>query len=165
MDYIKALVFVGMCAGLIGCSATKTEAPATPATPERGFDAALAVQLGADEYGMKSYIHVVLHTGPADSEITDEAERSALFAGHFANMGKWADAGQLVLAGPFSDEGGTMRGLYIFNVPTVEDAMALVETDPTVEAGIFTAEYTPYYGSAALMQVNDIHTRIQETEM
>jgi len=67
-----------------------------------------------------------------------------------------------VLAGPFSDD-AEKRGLLIFNVKTLEEAKALVETDPAVAAGIFTPEMVKYYGSAALMQINDIHATLQET--
>ena len=79
------------------------------------FDADLAKKLGADQYGMKSYVLVNLKTGPADAEIKDEEERKKIFAGHFANMGRLAKEGKLVLAGPYSDA-KPYRGLYIFNV-------------------------------------------------
>ncbi len=129
-------------------------------TPSTGYDAALAETLGADDYGMRQYVMVVLNTGPKDAAITDEAERGEIFKGHFENIRNLAENKKLVLAGPFSDPDKIKRGLYIFNVKTVAEAEALVLTDPAVKAGIFTAEFTPYYGSAALMQVNDVHTRI-----
>jgi len=71
-----------------------------------------------------------------------------------------AEDKMLVLAGPFGDPEGIRRGLYIFNVKTVEEAQKLVMTDPAVKAGIFTPDFTPYYGSAALMQVNSVHEQI-----
>ena len=79
-------------------------------------------------------------------------------------LGKLADEGRLVLAGPFGDA-EPWRGLYIFNVATVEEAKDLVETDPAVKAGIFEYELAKYYGSAALMQVNEIHSRIQKKKI
>jgi uncharacterized protein YciI len=124
------------------------------------YDAQLADELGADEYGMRSYVFVILKTGKA--EITDENKRKELFAGHFANMGKLAKEGILVLAGPFMD-GGEKRGLFVFDVKTIAEAQKLVETDPAVKAGIFEAELTRWYGSAALMKLNEIHTQIQKT--
>lgn len=125
-----------------------------------GYDAALAQELGADDYGMRQYVMVILKTGPNDSIITDKDERAKIFKGHFSNMKTQAEAKKLALAGPFSDPDGIRRGLYIFNVKTTQEARELVLTDPAVKAGIFTAEFTPYYGSAALMQVNEIHSRI-----
>jgi uncharacterized protein YciI len=120
------------------------------------------MSLGADDYGMRSYVFVVLKTGPA--KITDKEQRSEIFRGHFANMGRLAKAGKLVLAGPFLDAGDA-RGMYIFNVTTIEEAQALVISDPAVKAGIFVAEFKKYYGSAGLMQVNAIHKKIQKTKI
>jgi len=149
-----------------GCTASTT--PETPIkaktidadTLDTGFDAALAQELGADDYGMRSYVMVILKTGPNDKTLTDKTERAEIFKGHFSNMRTLAADKQLILAGPFGDPEGIRRGLYIFNVKTVEEAQELVMTDPAVAAGIFTPEFTPYYGSAALMQVNDVHKRI-----
>ena len=160
-------IFTGLISILLltACTA-QSEKIAADANPEISstYNADLAAQLGADDYGMRSYVMAVLKTGPMDSKITDEAKRQDLFAGHFANMAKLAAEKKLVLAGPFID-GGEKRGLYIFNVMTIEQARALVETDPAVTAGIFTAELTKYYGSAALLQVNDVHRSIQKTKI
>lgn len=129
---------------------------------EPSFDPALAEELGADEYGMRSYIFVMLRTGPA--VIEDEQKRNEMFAGHFANMSKLAKEGKLVLAGPLSN-GTNERGLFIFNAGSIEEAQQLLQDDPTIAAGVFTAEYINYYGSAALMKINDIHARIQKTKI
>ena len=128
------------------------------------FNADLAADLGADEYGMRSYVMVVLKTGPMDAKITDAAERSEIFKGHFSNMTTLAEAKKLVLSGPFI-EGEGKRGLYIFNVPTIAEAEVLVQSDPAVAAGIFVPEFTKYYGSAALMQIQDVHKTIQKTKI
>ena len=114
------------------------------------YDAALAASVGADDYGMKNYVLVILKTGPKDSVITDKAHRSELFRGHMDNIKKLADENKLVVAGPFGRNDHTFRGLFIFNVSTVEEARQLCNTDPAVSAGIFTLELVPWYGSAAL---------------
>lgn len=126
--------------------------------PPASYDAELAAQLGGDDYGMRPYIFVLLRTGPATIE--DPAHRSALFAGHFANMTRLAEEGALVLAGPLSDI-GDKRGLFILNAPSIEAAKEMVAADPAVAAGLFTAEYSGYYGSAALLRLNAIHKTIQ----
>ena len=128
------------------------------------YNAELAAALGADEYGMRSYVFATLITGPKDAEITDADLRQELFAGHFSNMSRLAEEGKLVLAGPYMDA-PPKRGLFIFNVTTIEEAEALVQTDPAIAAGIFDVEFAKYYGSAALMQINDIHTTIQKTKI
>ena len=126
------------------------------------YDAQLADELGADEYGMRSYVFVVLKTGPAS--ITDETRRNEIFAGHFSNIARFSEEGKLVFAGPFV-EGGEKRGLYIFNSATIEETKAIVQTDPAVAAGIFTAEFTRFYGSAALIKIYELHKTIQKTKI
>ena len=92
-------------------------------------------------------------------------DRDAAFAGHMANIGRLADEGKLAVAGPFEKNDLAFRGLFIFNVPTIETAKKLVETDPAVKAGIFIYDLIPWYGSASLMATPDIHKKIQRTKL
>ena len=131
-----------------------------PEPTQTEYDAALAEKLGADEYGMRSYVYVLLKTGKAN--ITDEKKRKEIFDGHFANMGRLAEEGLLVAAGPFEDPKKVKRGFYIFSVTTIEEAQKLVETDPGVQSGIFDYELTKLYSSAALVMINEIHKKIQK---
>src|SRR6185295_9543971 len=125
------------------------------------YDAELAKKLGADERGMKNYVLCILKTGPKDAEIKGK-QRDAIFAGHFANINRLADEGKLAVAGPFGKNEKSWRGLYIFNVPTVEEAEKLVTLDPAVKAGVFVYELTPWYASAAMMIVPETHKRIEK---
>ncbi len=127
---------------------------------DRAFDPELARRLGADERGMKTYVLCILKTGPKDATIKG-VERDAIFAGHFANIGRLAEEGKLAVAGPFGKNDKAYRGLYIFNVTTIEDAEKLVKLDPAVKAGVFIVELTPWYGSAALMIVSETHKRLE----
>jgi uncharacterized protein len=122
------------------------------------YDAALAKKLGADERGMKTYVFVNLIRGKKTYE---KAERDKYIAGHMENIGKLAESGTLVLAGPFFDD-NDIRGIYIFDVDTLEKAKALVETDPAVKAGVFEFEMRLWYGSAALLELNRIHNSIKK---
>lgn len=149
---------------LIVASCANTQPLPTAGFSEHEYNTDLAIELGADDYGMRSYVFATLLTGPQDALITDAQQRKELFTGHFANMGRLADDDKLVLAGPFI-EGGKKRGLYIFNVTTIEEAEALVKSDPAVAAGIFEFELTKYYGSAALMKINEIHKQIQKIKI
>ena len=126
---------------------------------ESRFDPELAERLGADERGMRKYVFCILKTGPKDAEITGDA-RKEIFAGHFANIQRLADDGKLLVAGPFGKNDKTYRGLYIFDVETVEEAEQLVVMDPAVKAGVFVPDLTPWYGSAAMMVVPETHKRI-----
>lgn len=132
-------------------------AAAQPTAP--AYDAELAQRLGADDYGMKKYVLVLLKTGPNDAEFKDQA-RADIFAGHMKNIGRLADEGKLAVAGPFLKNEQGMRGLFILNVETVEEARLLADTDPAVSAGILVAELTPWYGSASLLATPEIHKSI-----
>ena len=134
-------------------------APLALAADGPSFDPELAKRLGADERGMRAYVLCILKTGPKDAEIKGD-ERKKIFEGHFANIGRLADEGKLAVAGPFGKTDKSYRGLYIFNVATVEEAEKLVVLDPAVKAGVFVPELTPWYGTAALMIVNETHKRI-----
>lgn len=154
------LLGVFLVVGLANVGPAQTnEGDAQPAASN--YDAELAERLGADAHGMRRYVLAVLKTGPNDDSITGE-QRQQVFQGHFANMGRLAEQGKLVLAGPFGENGHAFRGLFVLAVTSTEEARALAESDPAVEAGVFVVEYLPWYGSAALMQVNEIHSRIAE---
>lgn len=112
------------------------------------YDSIMARQLGADDYGMKTYVLVILKTGPAD--IQDKELRDSLFTIHFSNMDRLAAEKKLVVAGPFSTNERQYRGLFLFDVRTPEEARELVKGDPTVTSGIFDIELYQFYGSAAL---------------
>lgn len=131
------------------------QAPETPANPN--YDAALAKKLGADDMGMRQYVMCFLKTGSL--KVDDKAKQSELMKGHFGMINRLAKEGKLILAGPFM-EGGDFRGIYLFNVKTIDEAKKLTETDPSIKEGFFTVEFIKWYGSAALMQVRDTHGRI-----
>lgn len=147
---------------LFACTTTPVETEIE--SEQAAYNPELAAALGADDYGMRSYVFATLLTGPNDASITDTEKRNELFKGHFANMGRLAKEGKLVLAGPFI-EGGEKRGLFIFNVATIEEAEEFVQTDPSIVAGIFKVEFTKYYGSAALMKIQELHTQIQKVKI
>lgn len=128
---------------------------------EPTFDADLAKKLGADERGMKMYVLCILKTGLKDAEIKGD-ERKAIFEGHFANIGRLANEGKLAVAGPFGKNDKSYRGLYIFNVTTIEEAEKLVVMDPAVKAGVFVPDLTLWYGTAAMMVVSDTHKKIEK---
>lgn len=119
-------------------------------TANPNYDAELARRLGADDYGMKSYILVLLKTGPTTD--VAPAVRDSLFRGHMSNMGVMTEAGQLVVAGPFGRNPHQLRGLFILNMTDMDAATALMQTDPAIKAGLLAAELVPWYGSAALAE-------------
>lgn len=164
MRSIRPFFLAALAAGF-GVMATAAMA-STPATApvDAGavtapiFDADLATRHGADERGMRRYVLVVLKTGP--TRVPDGEARTAMFAGHMANIQRLAKEGKLAVAGPFMPSESGWRGLFIFAVESIEEAKALTETDPVIVNGEMIAEYHPWYGSAALMATAELHERM-----
>ena len=152
---MKAIRLAALAASLLLAGGAPAEDAAAPASP--AFDQTLAEALGADEYGMRQYVLVILKTGP--TPVPAGAARDEMFRGHFANMKRLAAEGKLALAGPLDGVDG-WRGLFILAVDDLEEAAALVATDPVVIQGEMVAEYHAYYGSAALMLVNETHEKV-----
>jgi uncharacterized protein YciI len=117
------------------------------------YDAERAQKYGADDYGMKKYIFAFLKRGPNRDFPKDKANE--LQNAHMQNIIRLANEGKLILAGPFFGD-GDLRGIYIFDVPTLEEAKALTETDPAIQAGSLVMELMEWYGAAALMAIPEI---------
>lgn len=130
-------------------------------TPSKNsqYDAQLAKKLGADEYGMKTYVMAFLKAGP--NRLKDSVARNQLQMAHLKNILRLANEGKLVVAGPFLDD-QDIKGIFIFNVTTVEEAKKLTETDPAIKAGSLVMELHPWYGSAAMMEIFDIHKKLEK---
>lgn len=126
----------------------QTKIMAQKANPK--YDSVLAKHLGADDYGMKHYVFVLLKSG--NNQSTDKKFKDSCFAGHMENIKRLAAIKKLVVAGPFAQNDKMLRGLFILNVSTIEEANALLNTDPAVKAGFLQAELFKWYGSAALSE-------------
>lgn len=148
-------------AGLLALSAfsmaqDSVEAARPPYNPE------LARSVGADDYGMRNYVLVILKTGPR--RMPAGAERDEMFRGHFANINRLSAEGKLVLAGPLDGVDG-WRGLFVLAVADIEEARTHVAADPVIAKGEMVAEYHKYYGSAALMLVREAHEKIAKKRL
>lgn len=148
----KFLFLIAIMAFSFNCFAQNT------AKTQLVYDAALAKKLGADKYGMKKYVMAFLKSGP--NRLQDSAARMQLQMAHLKNITRLANEGKLVVAGPFMDD-QPIKGIFIFNVESIEEAKTLTETDPAIKAGSLIMELHPFYCSAALMEVNNIHQRIE----
>ena len=62
---------------------------------------------------------------------------------HMANIQRLAETKKLVVAGPFGDK-GTLRGIFVFRVGSLEEARQLSETDPAVQAGRLALDIHPW---------------------
>lgn len=113
------------------------------------YDAALAKKLGADDYGMKSFIFVVLKTG--SNKTTNKKFISDTFRGHLKNINRLVEQKKLIVAGPFGKNENNYRGIFILdNIASIEEAKELLQTDPAIKAGLLDFELYNWYGSAAL---------------
>lgn len=143
---------------LLGCLIFSFQAQA-----QSQYDEALAQKLGADERGMKKYVMAFLLRGDRVAEYSPE-ERSEIQAGHMANIGKMAEMGKLIVAGPFFGN-DDLRGIYIFDVQTLDEAKALTETDPAIKAGVLKMDLKEWYGSAALMMLPELYPKVTKTSI
>lgn len=126
----------------------------------KNYDEKLAKELGGDDYGMKKFILVILKTGAAKD--LSKASLDTIFKGHMANISRLVKDGKLIVAGPLGKNENAYRGIFIFDVETAEEAQKLVETDPVIIRKVMTAEYYPWYGSAALKETLKIHSKIEK---
>jgi uncharacterized protein YciI len=131
-------------------------ATAQPASAK--YNKVLADSLGADDYGMKRYVLVILKTGKGKA--ANKAEQDSLFSGHMANIDRLAAMGILVVAGPIQKNEKNYRGIFILNTATFEEANVLLATDPAVKAQLLEAELFGWYGSAALPMYLPFHDEV-----
>jgi uncharacterized protein YciI len=129
--------------------------------PKAPYDEALAKKLGADNYGMKMYVLVILKSGINTTET--KAKTDSLFAGHMANMGKMVEMQKLVVAGPMGKNDKNYRGIFVLNTKSIEEAKQLLESDPAIKAKLLEPELYNWYGSAALAEYLPFHDKIQKS--
>ncbi len=99
---------------------------------------------GDTTYLMKKYFMCFLKAGPKRDQT--EEEQAKIQEGHMANINKLAEDKKICIAGPFGDD-GDIRGILIFNVPTMEEAEKLAAQDPAVQAGRLIMEFHPWWAA------------------
>ncbi len=165
MKHIPSLILLStfVIPMFIACNENKDETKELqiPAEEQMMYDEALAKSLGADEYGMKTYVMAFLKRGP--NPPLDSIESVRLQAAHMKNISRLAEAGKLVLAGPFYGN-DSLRGIYLFDTSSLDSALKWTNTDPAIQYGSLKLEMKKWYGSAAVMEVNTIHDAISKLE-
>ncbi len=124
------------------------------------YDVRLAKKLGADDYGMKSYVLVILKTGT--NTTTDKQTLDSLFRGHMDNIQRLSAQRKLIVAGPVGKNPNNYRGIFILDVKTHDEALQILTADPTIREKIFDVELYDWYGSAALPTYLPAHTKIEK---
>lgn len=112
-----------------------------------GPTAAVAAEQEEPQYQMRAYVLGFLYVGPA--KIDDAAKMKELQAGHMANIGKMAEEGKLILAGPFMDK-GDLRGIFLFNTEKLEEAKGWCDSDPAVMAGALRVDLKPWFSAKGI---------------
>ena len=108
-----------------------------------------AGQSDAAEIQMRTYHIGLLKRGPSWTR-ERSPEVIQVTQGHRKNIDDMLASGKLALAGPViagpDQAEDALTGIFIFDVPTKEEAVRLAESDPAVIAGRFTVEIFTWYG-------------------
>lgn len=93
---------------------------------------------------MQQYFMAFLKSGPIRSQ--NEEEAALLQEEHLAHLTKMYELGYADISGPFGDD-GDIRGITIYNVPTLKMADSLANADPMVIAGRLEIEIHPWWAA------------------
>ncbi|HNY56052.1 MAG TPA: YciI family protein [Chitinophagales bacterium] len=91
---------------------------------------------------MKQYYFVMLTKG--NNRTQDSVTAAQIQKAHLENIGRLANAGKIIVAGPFGDD-GNWRGIFIFDAASKEEVEQLLQTDPAVSAGRLAYEIHPWW--------------------
>lgn len=112
---------------------------------QRGFQIFDYVdQATGDTVLMQQYFIAFLKRGPVRSQNKEEAD--SLQRLHLEHLGRMYEEGYADISGPFGDD-GDIRGITIYNVPTLEMADSLANMDPSVKAGRLAIEVHPWWAA------------------
>lgn len=98
----------------------------------------------ADTVIMQQYFIAFLKKGPNRSQNKKEAD--SLQSLHLEHLGKMYKLGFADISGPFGDD-GDIRGITIYNTPTLEMADSLANLDPMVKSGRLVIEMHPWWAA------------------
>ncbi len=92
---------------------------------------------------MQQYLYRIQPTRPA-MLIEATPRESELVSQHFKRLKSLMEQGIVILAGRTLNTDATTFGIVIFNAESDEAAHAIVDSDPAVAGGVFSAELFPY---------------------
>lgn len=112
---------------------------------EKGYEVFDYVdEKSGDTILMQQYFIAFLKSGPNRSQRKEEAD--SLQGLHLEHLGRMYEEGYADISGPFGDE-GEIRGITIYNTPTLEMADSLANMDPMVKAGRLVIEVHPWWAA------------------
>ncbi|MEZ2413582.1 YciI family protein [Muriicola sp. E247] len=98
----------------------------------------------ADTVIMQQYFIAFLKKGPNRSQNKKQAD--SLQTLHLEHLGRMYELGFADISGPFGDD-GDIRGITIYNTPTLEIADSLANLDPMVKSGRLVIEMHPWWAA------------------
>lgn len=151
----KIVLAISAIALLISC-VKETKENTWVEAPKKETMASQIAQLKADGYQifdyvdeatgdtviMQQYFMAFLKSGPNRDQSEDEATK--LQEAHMAHLGRMYEEGYADISGPFGDD-GELRGITVYNVPTLKMADSLANIDPMVQAGRLVIEIKPWW--------------------
>lgn len=93
---------------------------------------------------MQQYFMVFLKR--SEIQMQNEEESARLQKLHMAHLSKMYELGYSDISGPFGDD-GDIRGVSIYNVPTLKMADSLAKSDPMVQAKRLEIEIHPWWAA------------------
>jgi len=93
---------------------------------------------------MQQYFIAFLKKGPVRSQNKNEAD--SLQTLHLKHLGRMYELGYADISGPFGDD-GDIRGITIYNTPTLAIADSLANLDPMVQSGRLLIEMHPWWAA------------------
>jgi uncharacterized protein YciI len=90
---------------------------------------------------LKTYYLVLLKTGPTRNQ--DSLTIQQLQKGHMAHLNKMFTEKKMCLAGPMGVK-HDIRGICVYNVESLDEAVRFANEDPAVKAGRLVAEVIPW---------------------
>ncbi|BFP41377.1 hypothetical protein FGF1_22220 [Flavobacteriaceae bacterium GF1] len=128
-----------------GTEAKKSTADVKQELIDKGFQVFDYVdEKTKDTVLMQQYFVAFLKSGPKRSQSKEEAD--SLQTLHLAHLGRMYEAGYADISGPFGDD-GDIRGITIYNVPSLQMADSLANLDPAVQAGRLEIEVHPWWAA------------------
>jgi len=157
---VKSLLKIGLLSVFLwACKEEKTEEE-LPVLREENSKTVSELQAELEEAGyltmnyvdeatkdtviMQQYFIAFLKSGPnrdQPKEVADSLQKL-----HLEHLGRMYDLGYADISGPFGDD-GDIRGITIYNTPTLQMADSLANLDPMVKAGRLAIEIHPWWAA------------------
>ncbi|WP_224491233.1 YciI family protein [Robertkochia flava] len=157
---MKAFLSVGILALIMSCTAENKTTEGNPEASTEATTSVKALKKNLQDQGyqtfdyidektgdtilMQQYFIAFLKSGPKRSQT--KAEADSLQRLHLQHLSRMYEEGYADISGPFGDD-GAIRGITIYNVPTLEMADSLANMDPMVQSGRLIIEVHPWWAA------------------